>query len=169
MEQAGRGDREAFRELFDRYHGRVYRYAYGRIGGGPEEAQDVTQEVFVAAWQGLPRFRYEHDGSFPAWLFGIARNVVATHQRRSSRNRNVSMELLPEVGVEFEGSVISRELLVGAMLCLPESQREILLLRFWTGLSLKEVAKVLGKSESAVSTTQLRALRRLRKRLEEGS
>ena len=77
------------------------------------------------------------------------------------------MESLPESGVEFEGSVISRDLLIRAMASLPESQREILLLRFWTGLSAKEVSEIVGKSESAVSTIQLRALRKLGERLGE--
>src|SRR5262245_47295288 len=64
VEESGRGSVVAFRDLFERYQPRVYRYTLGRLGRAAE-AEDAVQEVFLAVWAGLPTFRYEHDGSFP--------------------------------------------------------------------------------------------------------
>ncbi len=164
--RAGGGDTEAFRRLFDRYHDRLYRYAYVRVGGR-EEAQDVLQEVFLAVWRGLPSFRHDHEGSFPAWLFGIARNVVGTHRRRKGRSVPLDLEALPDRPVEFEGVVVSRRMVVEELARLPEAQREVLVLRFLVGLSGREVANAIGRSEGAVTALQVRALRRLRAGMEE--
>ncbi len=163
VERARRGDVDAFRSLFDIYGDRVHRYASVRLGRA-EDAQDALQDVFLAVWQGLPRFRYEHAGSFPGWLFAIARNVVADHRRRSLRTWEV-LETAPDSSAEFEGHVLSRHLLVGALERLPESQREVLILRFMVGLSAREIGASLGKSEGAVTAIQMRGLEQLRRRI----
>lgn len=166
VQRAGQGDTSAFRELYERYHDRVYRYAHVRLGH-PEEARDVMQEVFLAAWRGLPRFRYEHEGSFPAWLFGIARNVIGTHRRKARATLSLPLEALVDHEVEFEGGAISRRALHVELARLPAGQREVLVLRFLVGLRTREVAAVLGKSEGAVTALQLRGLRRLHGRMVE--
>src|SRR5438876_11857484 len=71
VEGACRGDPASFRLLFERYHHRVYRYAYARLGRA-DESSDLVQDVFLSVWRALPSFTYEHEGSFPAWLFRIA-------------------------------------------------------------------------------------------------
>lgn len=154
----------AFRELFERYHDRVYRYAYVRLGS-KEEANDALQDVFLGVWRGLPRFRYEHEGSFPAWLFGIARNVVAEHRRKTLKVITTTLDEAPEDTSSFEGLVASRSSLTEAISRLPEAQREVIALRFIVGLTGREAAASLGKSEAAVSRLQLRGLNRLRKEM----
>jgi RNA polymerase sigma-70 factor (ECF subfamily) len=164
VERSGHGDVDAFRALFERYAQRVFRYAHPRLGR-PEDAQDVVQDVFLAAWQGLPTFRYEHPGSFPGWLFGIARHVVADHHRRGFRHRHDPFEDAPEGSVEFEGGLLSRRVLAEELSRLPESQREVLMLRFVAGLPAREVGTAVGKSEAAVVSLQVRGLEALRRRL----
>jgi RNA polymerase sigma-70 factor (ECF subfamily) len=164
VERAGRGDVDAFRDLFDRYGQRVFRFAQARLGRD-QDAQDAAQDVFLAAWQGLPSFRYEHAGSFPGWLFGIARHVVAEHQRRAFRRRWVALDEAPEGAVDFEGQVLSQRVLVEELGRLPETQREVLMLRFVAGLSARDVGTAVGKSESAVVSLQVRGLDALRRRL----
>jgi RNA polymerase sigma-70 factor (ECF subfamily) len=164
VERAGLGDVDAFRGLFDRYGQRILRYAHTRLGRS-EDAQDAVQDVFLAAWQGLPTFRYEHPGSFPGWLFGIARHVVADHHRRGFRHRYDPLDDAPEGSVEFEGGLLSRRVLVEELARLPESQREVLMLRFVAGLPAREVGTALGKSEAAVVSLQVRGLEALRRRL----
>ena len=164
IERAAGGDVDAFRVLFERYGERVRRYTRIKLGI-PEDGEDALQDVFLAAWRGLPRFRYEHEGSFPGWLFGIARHVVAQHRRGRRRATLVPLEEAPEVEVEFEGNSISRRLLVHELQRLPESQRETLVLRFVVGLSVREVAVSMGKTEGAVTALQLRGLERLKRRL----
>jgi RNA polymerase sigma-70 factor (ECF subfamily) len=161
-------DRDAFRALFERHHARVYRYALLRVGDA-EAARDVAQEVFTAVWSGLPGFAPEHAGSFPAWLFGIARNVVGTHHRRTHRAVPVPDDDLPEGAVEFEGELVTRRLLIDALRALPVDQREVLVLRFLVGLPTSDVAGTMRRSEGAVTALQLRAMDKLRRRLEVGS
>ncbi len=167
-ERAGRGDVDAFRELFDRYHRRVHRYAWARVGRG-DAAQDIAQEVFPAVWRGMPSFRYEHEGSFPGWIFRIARNVVASHLRRAGARARAEDRLgeAPDEALDVEGATLARRVLVDALCRLPEAQREVLVLRFYVGLRLREVAQALGKSESAVTSLQFRSLAALRRVLEE--
>ena len=158
--RAHAGDAVAFRELFLRYHDRVFHYVAVRLGS-PEEARDVAQEVFLAAWKGLPSFRPHHDGSFPAWLFGIARNLTAESLRRTLRRQTVALDAWPDETVEFEGSLVSRRSISDALLRLPETQREVVVLRFIAGLPTREISVVIGKTESAISALQVRGLRRL--------
>lgn len=162
--RASGGDVDAFRVLFDRYEERVRAYTRVRLGWG-EDAGDAVQDVFLAAWSGLPNFRYEHEGSFPGWLFGIARHVVGEHRRRRGRTVLVPLDEAPETTVEFEGQSLSRRLLVCELERLPRSQQETLVLRFIVGLSLRQVATALGKTERAITAMQLRGLETLKHRL----
>ena len=166
VRRAAARDRDAFRALFERHHARVYRYALLRVGGDTEAARDVAQEVFTAVWGGLPGFAPEHTGSFPAWLFGIARNVVGTHHRKAHRSVPVPDDQLPEGAFEFEGDLVTQHLLVDALSGLSPDQREVLVLRFLVGLPTSEVASTMGRSDGAVTALQIRALGKLRRRLE---
>lgn len=168
VEQAREGDVAAFQALFERYKDRVYRYVYVRLGSRGE-AHDALQDIFLGVWKGLPSFRLEHEGSFPAWLFGIARNVVAESVRRRSRRAALPLDAVPEGSTEFEGLVVSHHLLMEALGDLPESQREVVVLRFIAGLSAREVAKATGRTEAAITAMQVRAMRRLRRSMEEAS
>jgi len=165
VERARGGDVGAFQEIFEGFTERIYRYGYARLWN-PEDARDAHQDVFLAAWKGMPEFTYQHEGSLAGWLFGIARRVVADHQRRNARSAGARLEDAPERAVEFEGALISHRTLVEALGRLPESQREVIVLRFVVGLSAREVAASVGKSESAVTSLQVRALSRLRRQLE---
>jgi RNA polymerase sigma-70 factor (ECF subfamily) len=161
---AAKGDRAAFRELLDTYHDRVFRFASARLASS-EEAQDVVQEVFLAVWRGLPRFHYEHEGSFPGWIFGIARNVVGTHLRQRGRATFVPLEDEADPPTRFEERIESQQVLLAALDKLPELQREVLVMRFVAGLSTREVGEATGRSEGAVASLQMRGLARMRKAL----
>ena len=165
VDRARGGDVGAFQEIFENFSERTYRYVHARLWN-PEDARDAHQDVFLAAWKGLAEFRYEHEGSFPGWLFGIALHVVADHRRRGIRGEAVPLEDAPEPTVEFEGAVVSHRLLVEALGRLPETQREVIVLRFIVGLPARDVAAAVGKSETAVSALQVRALARLRRVVE---
>ena len=164
--RASAGDVSAFRELFSRYAEPVRRYALAQLRD-PEEARDMVQEVFLAVWRGLPSFRYEHEGSFPGWVFGIARNLIGTQRRRTSRALRHALEELPERALEFESGAVSDHLVTHELAKLPDAQREVLVLRFVVGLTARETAAALHKSETSVNALQLRGLRRLRHRLGE--
>lgn len=125
----------------------------------------MVQEVFLVVWRRLPGFELRHEGSFPGWLFRIARNVVADRARRARRHSTAPLDSAPEASVEFEGGTLSQRVLVDALRTLPEAQREVVMLRFLLDLSLADVAAAVGKSEGAVVQLQLRGLHRLRREM----
>lgn len=151
------GDREAFGLLYSEYRGRIFNLA--RFSLPRSLAEDAVGETFVRAWAALPR--YERTGApFVAWLYGIARHVVADFHRHSAR-----VELQePDEGeaLDTEEYEIDCMVLRSGLDRLPEEQRVVIELKFLAGLSNEEVGAVLGKSPGAVNTQQWRALSALR-------
>jgi len=156
-------DVEAFAILYKRYVQRVYRYLYTRVRD-PEDAEDLTSQVFIEAFKGLPRYR--HKENFVGWLFKIAQRRAIDHGR-STLNK-LSFEeyedrLIQEKGplnqsISFE-SLEDLRMLIQA---LSPQQREMLRLRFAAGLTHSEMAVVLNKTEAAIKM----ALHRLYRQLE---
>lgn len=148
------GETVPFREMYDLYRPRIYRYllSYARTA---EDAADLTQAVFVRALQGLPSFQ-ARAGGFNAWIFRIARNVATDAHRR--RHYSLPWEHVPEYlhplsDEEPETLALRREdlrrlkVLVDS---LDARKREMLSLRFAGKLSAGEIAAVVGGSEAAV-------------------
>lgn len=160
---AARRDPQAFAALYRRYVAPVYRYLYHRVGGSPQEAEDLTSQVFTAALESLDRYREQ--GNFPAWLFTIARRKVIAYYRR--QNPQVALDdAHPNPGERddpLEGLVRDEHLAqLGALLTgLDEEQRELLSLRFSAGLTYPQIAQALGRSEGAVKMAVHRLLRQL--------
>jgi RNA polymerase sigma-70 factor (ECF subfamily) len=160
---AAREDPAAFGIIYRRYIERVYRYVYHQVYNA-EDAEDLTAQVFMSAWESLPR--YEERGLFTAWIFGIARNKV----RAFRRNQRVDLPLEkindqstykpdPFTQIEADESLTSlREIIAG----LPGEQQELLSLRFGGGLTYRQIGAVVGKSEAAVKMQMSRLLDRMR-------
>lgn len=161
------GDAKAFGELYKEYVDAIYRYIYFRVGS-EVEAEDLTDEVFVRAWEALPEFRPSASYSFSAWLYRIAHNlVVDSYRRRSpvtfSRDEmDQNKTRLPSVEEEAQTRHEVANL-VKAVQHLNDLEQDVIVLRFVEGLSHREVAQVIGKSESASRVIQHRALAALRK------
>jgi RNA polymerase sigma-70 factor (ECF subfamily) len=162
VERASNGDADAFREIFERFAERVFRYGYLRLGRS-EEANDLVQDVFLSVWKALPSFTYEHEGSFPAWLFRIASRRLGDRVRQHVRHAAVPLEEAPEGHVEFEGLAVSRRVLADGLGRLPDKQREVVILRFVAGLPVRDIAVSMGKTQAAVTALQMRGLDRLRR------
>ena len=164
--RAADGDAAAFAALYDRYFRNVYRYVFARVRDR-DEAEDVTSDVFFRALRALRR--YEPRTAFLAWLFRIARNAVIDLARERRRLADHALELLPhpasrEAADPEEASVASdraRRVRV-ALGALTDIQREVVLLRFFDGLSTHEICAVVGKGPSTVRGIQHRALLALR-------
>ncbi|MEA3377057.1 MAG: RNA polymerase sigma factor [Chloroflexota bacterium] len=166
--QAARDDRDAFDALYRRYVDQVYRYCYSRVGHRAN-AEDLTAQTFLAALQGLPE--YNGRGSFAAWLFGIARHKCADHHRRAYANPGEPLAAAyaqPDTAaVDPERRALMSDMLdcVGrALHALTRDRREALRLRFWGGLSHREVAAIMERSEDAAKMLVWRAVRDLRER-----
>jgi RNA polymerase sigma-70 factor (ECF subfamily) len=157
VDRARGGDRDAFGALYVEYRSRIYSLA--RFSLPHAAAEDAVAETFVRAWAALPRYR--HTGApFVAWLYGIARHVVADALRAGAR---VEPCAEPERGsVDGWAGHDDRVVLGAALARLLAEQRAVIELKFMAGLSNEEVGAALGKSPGAVNAQQWRALSALR-------
>jgi RNA polymerase sigma-70 factor, ECF subfamily len=138
VERAQAGDERAFAELVDRYGGAVISLCYASTLNAAE-SEDLAQEVFVAAWRGLPRFRGA--SAFSTWLFALARNACIDHaRRRAVRPQLVDDREAAEVVDQAPRETARAILAAAAELSLP--LRQALLLRDVQGLSYEEIARV---------------------------
>lgn len=161
-------DRDAFAPLYLRYLDEIARFCYLRLGDH-EAARDAAQQVFAQALAALPR--YQERDQFRAWLYTIARHVLANQARRrpltstlEAALETVDPGLPPE---ELASAAFERRALLAAVSRLPDDQRTAVELRL-AGLTGPEVAAAMGRSHDAVKKLHLRALERLRAELVAG-
>jgi RNA polymerase sigma-70 factor (ECF subfamily) len=159
-------DPAAFGRLYDRYVQPVYRYAYSRLDNA-HEAEDITSQTFIAAYESLPRYRER--GHFPAWLFRIARSKMMDHFRRS--RREVALDAATHIveSGDVLGTVIQdQELsqLRSVIQKLTEEEQDLIRLRYVADLSFSEMADLLGKRDDAVKKSVYRLLARLKSQME---
>jgi RNA polymerase sigma-70 factor (ECF subfamily) len=167
---AMKGDAAAIDGVFRWIRPLVLRYCRNRVGGGEKtvaSADDVAQEVCIAALTALPTYRYQ-GRQFLAFIYGIAAHKVADARRSAARNRAEPVPEVPDTTDLADGpeaQVMNGES-TARMATLLESvsdrQREILGLRVVLGLSAEEAAEVVGSTPGAVRVAQHRALNRLR-------
>jgi len=159
------GDREAFGVLVDRETTSVYRTCL-RILGRPHDAEDVTQESFVAAFRAIGSFRGE--GSLRGWLLRIAtrQSFRRLSQRRPTADLDaVGEQRLADASADPTRIVVAaeqRDEVRGAVAALPDPYREVVALRFFGEMSLAEVAEATGRPLNTVKTHLRRGLERLR-------
>lgn len=166
LRYVARDDKEAFRQLFERYAGRLA--AYFRRTTGLDDATDLVQTTFLH----LHRARADYHKGQPLrpWLFAIATNVRRDHFRKRSRRQaetpvsdvdeGVPAAFRPSSGPE--ASTATDRAVRRALEHLPDGQREVLVLRWYSDLSYPEIAAVLGATHSAIKVRAHRAMQQLR-------
>ena len=165
LAQRARSDGEAFAELYNRHVPRVYRYHMAHTGN-VKDAEDLTSQTFMAAMEGIRSFRGE--GSFAAWIMGIAVRKKALFFRR--RKPEAPLEAayhVPTPGLPTDKAVLQHmqiESVSRALRQISPDRGEALILYFFGGLSSQEVGLVTGKSEAAVKMLLSRGLKDLRER-----
>jgi RNA polymerase sigma-70 factor (ECF subfamily) len=168
--EAVAGNRDALREVLETIRPIVVRYCRARVGATERaglSADDVAQEVCLAAITALPRYK-DQGRPFLAFVYGIAAHKVADAHRAAARNRAEPTDVVPErlsleagpeqAALDSESSARMAKLLA----VLPEKQREILILRVVVGMSAEETAEAVGSTAGAVRVAQHRALARLK-------
>jgi RNA polymerase sigma-70 factor (ECF subfamily) len=170
VEAAQAGDRWALEELVRRTHRSVYTCAL-RLVGNPDDAADVTQDVYLRVVRKLGGFR--HEASFSTWLNRVTTNVAMSTLKRRTRRFAVegaavpadTRDPAPDPAERAEAGALARRLerLVGE---LPEGQRQVLVLRDIYGQSTEEVANAMGLTPGAVKVRLFRARERLKADLE---
>jgi RNA polymerase sigma-70 factor (ECF subfamily) len=149
-------DERAFRAWYDDALPRVFGVVFDRCGGDRALAEEITQEAFVEAVRNRARFEGRADSV--TWVIGIARHKLADHFRIAARDERRRLRLAPDVDEDEPwGPLETRDDVVRALGRLPESQRAVLCLRYLDDLPVADVARVIGRSESATESLLSRA------------
>ena len=157
------GDKEAYREIVEKYMQRAYYIALSFVRD-PDEAMDVSQMAFIKAYKNLKRFDLERP--FFPWFYRILRNLSLDHIRRASRVHEIPLEDVQIISDEREDRDM-KEALWKAIEELPTEQREIIVLRYFEGLSYKEIAETVGKPIGTVMSSLHYSKRKLKTTLGE--
>jgi RNA polymerase sigma factor (sigma-70 family) len=161
---------DLFTAVLDRHSAGILRYVYARLG--PELAEDVTAETFLAAF----RCRGRYDGAWPdarPWLYGIAVRQIRRHRRAEARRLRLLRSALADGPAEDHSDRVAERVtaaqlgprLAAVLAALPRQDRELLLLFAWAELSYAEAAVALGTTASAVKARLHRIRVRVRREL----
>ncbi len=164
MREVQEGDVAQLGVLFERHHVRLFNY-FLRFTGSRQASEDMVQDTFLRMLH--YRDTYRGDGSFPAWMFRMGRNLAVDHFRKHSREVAADTEAdqlpaggpLPLAELEEEESV---SLLRAALLRLPADKREVLILSRYELLKYDEIAELLGCTVGAIKLRVHRAIKDLR-------
>jgi RNA polymerase sigma-70 factor (ECF subfamily) len=162
LEAARLGDTWALEQFYEAYRPLVHRLC-ARLLTRPEDVEDAMQAVFVSAFRHLPRFR--GDSSLKTWMYRLTVNE-AIRYRPGPRDPVALEEGHGSRGADA-GTVVENVHVRDALRCIRPEHSLVLILRFWEGLSIEEIARVLGISQSAVKMRLHRARREFRSRYEE--
>jgi RNA polymerase sigma-70 factor, ECF subfamily len=162
LDRLRRGDPQAFEELVEETHRRVFTLAY-RLVGDRHEAEDVAQDAYLKVYRSIRGFR--GDASFDTWLYRIVSNTAITHLRRRGRFGELTEDAdqivrLPEPGAAADP--VDRDEVRRALASLPAGQRSVLMLKDVYGFSCAEIGEQMGLTEGAVKVRLHRARKRLK-------
>lgn len=165
------GQSEAFAEIYDQFADKIFRFIKIKIQN-QEQAEDVLQEVFLKAWQGLKNLRLENL-NFSAWLYTITRNAINDYYRKYYRapkiaelDENLEAIAIGESQEKILDSKFARQNIQKSFEELPVQYKEVLEMRFIQDFSPEETALILGKSNLAIRLAQHRALKKLKNIME---
>jgi len=163
------GDLSPASEIYDRYSGRMYNFAF-RFLKNSEAAEDAVQEVFVKMIRHANQFH--GDAKLSTWLFSITANWCRDYLRKADNKRKESEEVLLSLPAPLEygpDRVLEQRQnevrIQKALRALTPEQREAILLSRYQGLSYSEIAQIAGCSEGAVKTRVFRAMETLKRAL----
>ena len=161
---ACRGDREAFRGIYDASNDKIFRFLLGQLGDR-ELALDTLQDTYIDIWKAFPKFRFHSDEEFWGFIFTIARRKVYAARKYAQKSSvlvdNETLEFLhesthPETPHHFEDLALS-----SALEKISTLSREVLNLRYWSDLSFREIAITLDTTENTAKVRHHRAIKEL--------
>ncbi len=172
VDQARAGDKRAFEQLVDQFQERIFRMAYYRTQS-QMDAEDLTQETFFLAFRNLPKLQKPEQ--FRPWLFSIALNKVRDFHRKKRLasifgvwSEADTQECSGDAGhhqPEAVNSLMRQEFwkqVESFLVGLSRMEREVFVLRFMDNLTIREIVRVIGRSESAVKTHLYRGIRKFK-------
>jgi RNA polymerase sigma-70 factor (ECF subfamily) len=174
--QVAQGDSKALEILYDRYASIVLGFAL-KVNSDEALAEDVLQETFWRVWRRAGTF-HAHLGSFTAWLFRIARNLIIDHHRKQNARiqdfksnddqaSDIDQTPDPDANVPEQAHSFLRNQQVRAALgTLPEAQRQVIEMSYFYGMTRQEIAEATGEALGTIHTRARLALQKLRRELE---
>lgn len=165
VQSAIQGESSAFGLLYDYYQPKIYRFVILKVGHR-EEAEDITHQVFLSAWQNIKN--YKHKGfPFSSWLYRIARNQVIDHYRTRKvtsaldeiQSEYVISPAVAHLNIDRDAEVTK---VMEAVSQLESNYQDVIIMRFVEDLSIKETAAAIGKTEGAAKLLQHRAIKKLK-------
>lgn len=164
LQRFAAGDLDAFESFFRQHQSAVYRWIV-RIVRDPATAEDLTVETFLRAYRAHARF--QPDGNFEGWLRRIGTNAALDHLRTARRHVALSNDLPADPAPDSAEQSESRRAIRSALASLPPRLRIVVLLGLIEERPYREISEALGISESAVKLRMFRAVRILRKKLQQ--
>jgi len=159
--EKARSDPNAFIALYEYYLPHLYRYSYYRTKD-KQQAEDVVSQTFLNAMENISGFK-QKGIPFGHWLYRIAGNIIYHGYKRTAREIS-----LPEHGHSADIDIAPEQMdLLRFLHELPQAQQQVLTLRYIQDLSIRDVARVMNRSEGAVKQLALRGLRALRERMDD--
>jgi len=165
---AQQGDQSAVVALYEEHRDCVYTYIYHRVTRDPDIAEDITADVFVRMVSSLHTYKIKSTPLI-AWLYTIARNHIIDYYRDLDKYKHTQLSesmkdtaSLPDSHVMLNSDL---DTLRSAMENLTESQRDVLICRFMSEMSVKETAKILNRNEGAIKTLTRRAIAALQRQI----
>ncbi|MFH1423464.1 MAG: RNA polymerase sigma factor [Candidatus Nealsonbacteria bacterium] len=162
--------RKTYSEIYDKYVKKIYRFVLLKVNSA-EIAEDLTSEVFMRGWQSFKGQGSDKIENIQAFLYQIARNLLADHYRQETKVQLVSVEYAPPLPdskqdleeISFIQSDMER--VKAALVNINDDYREVIVWYYLDELKVPEIAKILDKSEPTVRVLIHRALATLKKEL----
>ena len=158
-------DRQTAERVYREYYPRILGYVRSKLSS-PQEAEDVCSSAILKIVRGLPTFDPEKS-SLSTWIYTIVRNTLTDHYR-SRRSHEELGEDIPYEGDDFEEILQEERLeeLAAALEKLPQRERDVIILHYYSGISLREISEAIGMSYSNMKIIHRKALAGLKKHLD---
>ncbi|MCP6719299.1 MAG: RNA polymerase sigma factor [Patescibacteria group bacterium] len=160
VEKSQKGNKDAFREIFDRFSDKFFAYTFSRTSNR-DDALDIVQDTFIDLWKGLKKFKYRSNEAFHGFIFTIVKRKLSKHYK--SKDKVVSLDRISEkdmgqskIGQEDHQYVLKH---VDA---LDPKYQDLLRLRYWSGMTFGEIASTLNITETNAKVRHHRALKKLK-------
>lgn len=168
-------DEDVFSNFYEEYYEKIYNYVYFKTGD-QINGEDITGHIIEKILNNIHKYNAAVS-SLNTWIFTIARNHLIDYYRSKRRNEShfeegQELQLTDEITAKPDETVIQgeqQELIHGMLQQLPETEREIIILKFWGGLKNIEIAAQLGISSSNINVMVFRTLKKLKKFIEENN
>lgn len=162
---------EEFNKYYEEHMPQVYGYVYMRTNRDKSLAEDIVSEVFLKAIENFGQYNQEK-GSFKSWIFQITRNYLIDYFRSNKNKASTSIEDLanelkdPSDTKQAAQEEIEKEIIIEAINTLPDNKKELVLLRYFSGYSYEEIAKMTKDNENNTRVIIHRTLQDLKRKLE---